>query len=1299
MGSQPGEPEAGKEPEAEPSPPWRNFWRMLGHGTALDKFMMSLAAICAVGAGVTLPLMNVVFGNLVDDFNGYFIPGSGVTKDDFTGAVNRNVLAVPGLSIHWKICAWVHFNGKSIRRNSTVKTKLTVFKFCLRMTGIRISARLRLSYLSALFSQPISVFDSLPPGRPTTTITTSSNTVQAGISDRIALLIQSSALVIGAYAVAFRFSWSLTLLASTSMVFISLVNGGTLPIYMKAYKSVEKADEKASSIATEALGSIRTIVACGAEGRLAARYAEWVSVSRKRGLGLGPLTGIQTAPANFAMYGSFALTFWFGVKQYNSGNLSGVGPLVTVVFSVLLIISTLSFILRPILDITQAVSASTYFFEMIDAPKLKKSGLKSLDVSTSDDIYFKDVTFSYPSRPKAKILNSLSLHIPAGKLTALVGPSGCGKSTIVALLERWYQIGNQFEEGSLPDTTSPENEDPPNDKLDENDAVPNSGEITINRYRIDDLDLKWWRSQIGLVQQEPFIFNSSIYQNVAYGLVGSQWENETEEVKRDLVKEACQEAFASEYIERLPLKYDTMVGEGGLKLSGGQRQRLAIARSIIKRPPILILDEATSSIDVHGERIVQEALDRVSKNRTTITIAHRLSTIKKADNIIVLKGGESFEQGTHEELLRQKGIYYELVENQRLEMGDESSDLETEVESKDQIQESNILTEERRKSEPGAAAEQTSETAYEKRSLVGLVGLLLWEQRKYWPLYVSIVVGAAGAGAVLSLQSFIFAQLTTVFQLEGPAMLERSQFWSLMFVVLAVAVGISHFVLGWTSSAVGTYMCTTYRQEYFENILAKHIPFYDMQENSTGSLSGRLSTDPTQLQQIFGLQLAYPLISVFTVIGCLAISFAFGWKLTLVAMFSAFPLIIIAMFIRMRYEIQFVEMNQAVFQESSQFASEAIGAFRTVTSLTLEDMITTRYSDLLKDHVKKAFIRARFAMVIFSASDSIDLPCMALCFWYGGQLLSTFEYDVLQFMVIYIAVVLGGQTAGQFGSITPNVAQAAGASNRIFSVREPESSNDDDKIFVERYEGGPRIEFKSVSFKYPTRDVTVFKNLSFTVEKGQFVALVGASGCGKSTVIGILEKFYDYQDGSVIIDGHELRSLDTSSYRQSVSLVSQEPNLYQGSVKDNITLGVDPTTVTDDDIQQAAKDANIHDFIVSLPEGYNTDVGLRGLAMSGGQKQRICIARALLRSPSLLLLDEATSSLDSESEKHVQEAIERTAKGRTVVVVAHRLATVQNADTIFVFGEGGILEVGTHAALIKNRGAYYEMCQSQALDR
>ncbi|KAL1954114.1 hypothetical protein VTO42DRAFT_1738 [Malbranchea cinnamomea] len=326
---------------------------------------------------------------------------------------------------------------------------------------------------------------------------------------------------------------------------------------------------------------------------------------------------------------------------------------------------------------------------------------------------------------------------------------------------------------------------------------------------------------------------------------------------------------------------------------------------------------------------------------------------------------------------------------------------------------------------------------------------------------------------------------------------------------------------------------------------------------------------------------------------------------------------------------------------------------------------------------------------------------MALCFWYGGQLLSTYEYDVVQFFVIYIAVVLGGQAAGQFGSVTPNMAQASAAANRIISLRSSadnhNSSGGTDRL--NDVEGGAKIEFKSVGFTYPTRDVTVFKNLSFTVEKGQFAALVGPSGCGKSTIIALLEKFYDYQHGHIYINGTELRSLDSKEYRKYLSLVPQEPTLYHGSIRDNILLGVDANSVTDEQLYQACRDAEIHDFIVSLPEGYDTDVGQRGLALSGGQKQRICIARALIRNPHILLLDEATSSLDSESEKLVQRAFERTAKGRTVVVVAHRLATVQNADVIFVFGEGGIVEVGNHHSLLRQRGAYFQMCESQALDR
>ncbi|KAG5304367.1 ABC multidrug transporter [Histoplasma capsulatum G186AR] len=1270
--------EAGKQQsEPDQKPPFKNFWRILGHGTLLDKILMGIAVLCAAGAGTALPLMNVIFGNVVSDFNGYFIPGSGVTKEKFLSSVNRSVLFIVYLFIGKFLLGYISM-------------------FCLRMTGIRISARLRLSYLQALFNQPISVFDTLPVGRPTNTITTSSNTIQAGISDKLAILVQSLALVISAYAVAFRFSWSLTLVASASILFISILYSLLVPIYVKLQKKVEQADEKASSIAGEALGSIRTIVSCCAEGRLAARYGEWVGEARKRGMRLAPQVGAQLAPSNFAMYGSYALTFWFGVRQYASNNIPDVGPVITVIFSVLIVVSTLSFLATPIIAISKAVSASTYFFEMIDAPKPKTSGLKDQNVSTTD-IRFEAVNFSYPTRPDVKILNNLTIDIPAGKITALVGPSGCGKSTIVGLLERWYQIESQFE--GDPNSDAPQSGDPQNEKVHETTTSPNSGSIKIGPHNLYDLDLKWWRSQIGLVQQEPFTFNTTIYQNVAYGLVGSKWENESEEVKRKLVVEACRESFASEYIEKLPLGYDTMVGENGLKLSGGQRQRLAIARSIIKRPPILILDEATSSIDVRGERIVQEALDRVSKNRTTITIAHRLSTIKKADKIIVLRAGESIEQGTHEELLEFKGLYHTLVENQRLEMGEQDPDIQGQASPKRQVEDMQSILKEASRTDDAGGPDQAPVLTYKARSLVNSVGLFLWEQRKLWYLDVAIVIAAAGCGSAFAIQSYIFAQLTAVFQLSGDQLINRSEFWALMFFILALGVGFFYFVLGFSSTSLSANICGTYRQQYFEHIIAKPIEFFDEEGNSTGSLTSRLSTDPTQLQELVGHQMAFPLISVFNVIGCVSVAFSFGWKLTLVAIFSAFPLIILAMFIRVRYEIQFEKLNAAVFESSSQFASEAISAFRTVTSLTLEDTITTRYSALLQDHVEKAFLKARFATLIIAASDSIELPCMALCFWYGGQLLSTREYDVLRFMVIYISVVMGGQAAGQFGSLTPNLAQATVAANRILSVRPSENSNDGGKETVGRFEGGAQIDFKSINFKYPTRDVVVFKNLSFTIEKGQFAALVGPSGCGKSTVIGLLEKFYGYQSGTIAIDGHDLNTLDVSSYRQSVSLVSQEPALYQGSVKDNVLLGVDPAHFTDEDVQQACKDANIHDFISSLPEGYNTDVGVRGLAMSGGQKQRICIARALIRNPSILLLDEATSSLDSESEKHVQEAIERTAKGRTVVVVAHRLATVQNADVIFVFGEGGIVETGTHSDLLKRRGIYYQMCESQALDR
>ena len=431
--------------------------------------------------------------------------------------------------------------------------------------------------------------------------------------------------------------------------------------------------------------------------------------------------------------------------------------------------------------------------------------------------------------------------------------------------------------------------------------------------------------------------------------------------------------------------------------------------------------------------------------------------------------------------------------------------------------------------------------------------------------------------------------------------------------------------------------------------------------------------------------------------------------------FDLAPVIITAAFIRLRFEMQFVKLNSKVFEESSQFAAETIRAFRTVTSLTLEDPILDRYNKLLQEHVSNAFKKAWKAAFVFALSDSIELPCMALGFWYGGQLMGSREYDVIQFLVIYSAIVQGGQAAGQFFSIAPNMAQATAAANRILSMRpsapppqvssnekharSPSSSSDDDST-----QSAARIDFESVSFHYPTRAAAILTDFDLKISAGQFTAFVGPSGCGKTTLVSLLERFYSPKSGAILFNRTPLSSIPSSTYRKDLSLVSQEPHLFEGSIKSNLLLGLDADAISTADIEAACQAAEIHSFIASLPDSYATPLSSSSSSssLSGGQKQRLCIARALLRKPKLLLLDEATSSLDSQSESLVQAAIEKLAKGRemTIVVVAHRLATVQKADVIFVMGEGGkLLERGGHKELVAKKGAYWGMVKGQALDR
>uniref|UniRef100_A0A8H7TLM0 ABC transporter n=1 Tax=Bionectria ochroleuca TaxID=29856 RepID=A0A8H7TLM0_BIOOC len=1270
-------PELTPETKSRPSerkPAFSDYLRVFTYATKPDYFFYTVASLASIGAGITMPLMNIIFGQLVGQFTDFFRDTSSISQNDFKQILNKQALYIMALFfVRWALSA--------------------INKFCFRMIGIRLSSAIRLHYLESLFAQPIHVIDSLPAGAPATAITGTSNTLQIGVSDRLGVFLQYMSTIISALVISFTWSWDLTLVTSSLLIYLIVLLCIFMPILIKGQAATLKSDAQGNSVASEALGVMRLVMSCGAQSRIFSRYQGWVIKAKKEGQKTAPIVGMQVGGMFFGVFGAFGLAFWYGTQRYASGHISNAGVVVVVLMSVMLIFNSVERISTPLIAVSKA---------MVAACEL-----------TSEDLIFDNVVFEYPSRPGVKALDGLNLRIRSGKNTALVGPSGSGKSTIVALLERWYSLQSHYAlpKVALAQGQTESSEDEKGGRVTSDSETPSgpalSGSVSFGTINLEDIDLKWWRSQIGLVQQEPFLFNETIFKNVANGLIGTEYEDEPESRKRELVRDACNEACAHEFIDRLPEGYDTRVGDGGAKLSGGQKQRIAIARSIIKKPKIIILDEATSAIDVQSEKHVQEALERLVKNHTTITIAHRLSTIKKADHIVVLKRGQAVEEGTHQELLSNEGgVYSALVRAQALLGSGEGEDESLLTEPK-------IAPGEKTDNLPRKAlhtvqvkTSQRSNPIQRNRGFVYSLALMLSEQRAQWLNMTNLVISAMAVAAGTPLQAWLFAKAIAVFILEGDELRTKSNFWGLMWLALAGGFGIAWFSQTWNSVHLQYGISAAYKQQYFRDMLQQRLSFHDEEDNAHGTLSYRISSDAKQLEELFGLNLAAALTGIFTFTGCIIIALIFSWRLGLVAAFATMPVMVGAGLWRYRHEVQFDEMNSSVFKESSLFATEAIGSIRTVSSLGMERVINARYAKLLSEHVQTALRKAQWTAPVYGFADSVSLGCQALVFWYGGSLLSKGELSMDAFFVCFMAIMQGSESSSQILSVSPDFAQAIAAANRIRSVHESAVLNE--KMFEsgsgrsEDLGGNVRLELKDVSFKYPTRNIPVFDHLNLCIEKEQYVAFVGPSGSGKTSIISLLERFYEPNQGGgqILCNGVDIKDLSLSKYRNMLSLVPQEPTMLQGSIRDNILFGIaNPESISNEMIHDVCRDAFIHDFIVSLPEGYDTDVGQKGVSMSGGQKQRIAIARALIRNPKVLLLDEATSALDSESEKIVQAAFEKARKGRSMIAIAHRLSTIQDADVIFVLDQGQIVEKGTHFELMKKRGIYFTMCESQALDR
>ncbi|EGZ06226.1 multidrug resistance protein ABC superfamily [Phytophthora sojae] len=1006
------------------------------------------------------------------------------------------------------------------------------------------------------------------------------------------------------FIIGFARGWDITLVMACVMPAMTVSLSWLIKTMRIKSDWAQKVYVEAGSVAEETLGSIRIVASLNGEHRAIAKFESKVFEAEKENITLHKMTSVVFPKFVASIWVMYSIGLWYGGWKASKGNAAP-GDVFAAFFGVLMGASSLAQISPNVTAVSKAAGAAEELFAILDtasAIDAEKEDEGVIPDTCEGKIEAVNVNFTYRSRPEAPILRDYNVTIDPG--------IRCG--TI-------YLVGRD----------------------------------------VKTLNVKWLRSQIGMVSQEPvLLFATTIFENIAMG---------GDSVTREETIEACKLSNAHNFIMSLPEQYDTLVGEKGVSLSGGQKQRVAIAGAIVHKPNILVLDEATSALDNESEKIVQAALNNLmaTMNMTTLVIVHRLSTIRHADKIVVLNEGHIMESGTHDELLKiEHGIYQNMYRVQELRSQEEQ--YEVKKCNSENEQRNTKLT---HTLSGVSAMTDISVSAVEKNFLdkkpFGFMDMLKLNRLEA-NYFIIGFLGSSEAGIAMPVSALLVSGMITSmteqygeYQSSGDSshltkLYNDMELYGILYLVGAIVVAIFSFMQIYCFKFMEEKITTRLRNVNFRGLCRQNVGIFDEKVNATGALTADLATNATKVSLLAGESQSRAFQALFTLIAALVVSFGFGsWLLSLI-MTALIPLLLLGQVARLKQMGSSGLISDDLAAPGSH-ASEVLSNIRTVAALGIEKKAVGVFDDLQAEPLRKGRKEAQVNGLSLGFSSFILMATFSLIFWFGARKVNDGSIEFTEMMRTLMAVTMSIQNISNASTFLSDAPKAFKAGSTMFAIRDRVAPIDS---FCS---DGLRPAKVNISFRYPTRpEINVLKNYNLAIEPGQTVAFCGPSGGGNT-------RFYDPVVGDVLLDGHNIKDLNLNWLRRQIGLVGQEPTLFIGTIAENIGYGL-AEQPSQQEIEEAAKMANAHDFITQFPDGYETQVGMKGEQLSGGQKQRIAIARAILKNPNILLLDEATSALDSESEKVVQEALDKVValKRRTTIIIAHRLSTIRKADNICV---------------------------------